>query len=73
MNLDKTLKTHQINPLSYISVDDFGDNSHKCKGNLRSQAARLTGLGADTICQILDPILVGFGSWIFLKMVFFMF
>ena len=40
MNLDKTLKTHQINPLSYISVDDFGDNSHKCKGNLRSQAAR---------------------------------
>ena len=28
MDLDKNLKTHQINPLSYISEDDFWVNSH---------------------------------------------
>ena len=28
MDLDKNLKTHQINPLSYISEDDFWVDSH---------------------------------------------
>ena len=43
MDLDKNLKTHQINPLSYISEDDFWVNSH-IKASLSNEIIYLNAL-----------------------------